>query len=821
MEIPNDDICGKCPFFATRNNRFVPPPEAGKYRIAIVGMNPGQTELEQGKYFVGMAGNNLDIGLKLIDIPREEIYITNAVKCYTVPKVENIRATHIKYCREYLDYELFLVDPELIVVAGDIALQAVTGLKGITSKIKKLLWSEHYRKPVIAILHPAAILHNAKNRGLYLESIAYIKRFLEDELTSTEDFGEYHVIRTKNEIDEVIRNCKAANFCCMDIENNEKKPYDPDCILRCVSLAYKPRLSYCIPYTELPEDLKSFAAKAISYLITSKDIDILGHYTWFDLQHFTIPMKIVPQGNIWDTMLEHCLLDVNSSHGLKQLVWEFTKMGGYEKIVEDQGGPGKCPIGPDLYRYNNIDTDGTFRLHNLFMPRLEVQGLMRPYRNILMPAAEVLAEIETRGVVLDRRYGEDLKIKAEQMLPEIVNSIREVPQVAQFEKDNATTFNPSSPLQIRKVLFNYMRLPVLRTTTQKTEPSTDAKALEMLEEQYGSKICKLILDYRLVQGLYSKYLGKLQELADANSRIHTSYLLHVARSGRTSSANPNLQNLPKRGKDVLDVKNCFIPSPGNWLLEGDFNQHEYRVVAGVSGDVLMKKLFQEDRIQYEKALAGVISWKSYKEHALDMHRANASEVFGVPYAEVTSEQRRAAKGLSFGVLYGMGGDKLSEILKCSNEQAERYLHEYYRKFSGIKSWKDRETEALYLHKYITTCTGRRRQFPIVDGDAVREGINTLIQGPASDFMLISLIRINKLLKSNCLRSLLYAQVHDSITVDLVPAELPEVIEILREVMDTSAKEYIDIPLQVDFSIGLRWGSLIDLIEWEGNGRRFL
>lgn len=820
MKIPNDDTCGQCPFFDTRHRRFVGPSSIKKARVAIVGMNPGYTELEQGEYFVGRAGKILDTVIEMLGLSREDIYITNCVKCYTEPRRETVRATHIKYCRDYLDWEIGQVDPELIVVAGDIALQAVCGLKGITSKIKKLLWSDRYNKPVIAILHPAAVLHNPRNKRTFLESAHYIGRFLNDELQSDSDMGEYSVLWTRAEIDNLIRNIKNAGICCFDVENNQKKPYDPDCIIKCFSLAYKKRLSSCIPLAELPTTIQTYAMKAMRYIITAEEIDLLGHHIWFDLRHFLYKLKIEPRGEIWDTQIEHGILDENTPHGLKQLAWEFTQLGGYEAQVEEQGGAGFCPLCEELYLYNNIDADIPCRLHEIFMPQIEEQGLMPAYRNILMPAAAVLSDMEARGVQIDIEHGNDLRTKAEQMIPDIVEKMRALPLVQKFEKNEEKVFNPRSTLDIKKVLFTYFKLPVIEVTGKKREPSTKAAVLERLEEQHESEICKLLLDYRLVQGLHSKYLGKLEELCDQEDRVHTSYLF-VPRSGRTSSAGPNLQNIPWRGKEILDVKNCFVPSAGNWLLEPDFNQHEYRTVAEIANEPLMKKAFHEDRLMYEKVLRDEMSMREYKEgHAVDLHRSNASELFSVPYEEVTDDQRKDAKTLSFGVLYGMTTKSLAKLLGCPISQAQAYLDNYYKKFSGIKRWKDEAIDFLYTNKYVETVTGRRRRFPYVNEDAIREGINTLIQGPASDFMLISLIKVADLIRQNYLASRLLMQVHDSLIVDLVPEELDIMVKILRESMESAAEGYLDVPLQVDFAIGLKWGSLIDLWKWEENGRRF-
>ena len=205
---------------------------------------------------------------------------------------------------------------------------------------------------------------------------------------------------------------------------------------------------------------------------------------------------------------------------------------------------------------------------------------------------------------------------------------------------------------------------------------------------------------------------------------------------------------------------------------------------------------------------------------MDIHKANAAELYGIPYAKVTKEQRRNAKALGFGVLYGMGIKKLAATLGCSEREAEHYLAEYFKKFVGIAEWKQRETIFLWQHKYVRTCTGRCRHFPQLDDDATREGLNTLIQGPASDFMLIAIVIIGDALDRGGFKARLLWQVHDSIGVGVPLAELAEVIEIMRDAMENAGKAYMPAPLQADFAIGKRWGSLMNLWEWEENDRRF-
>jgi len=275
---------------------------------------------------------------------------------------------------------------------------------------------------------------------------------------------------------------------------------------------------------------------------------------------------------------------------------------------------------------------------------------------------------------------------------------------------------------------------------------------------------------------------------------------------------------------VLDVKNIFVAPPGMVLLEADFNQHEYRVTAGVAQDNLMMEIFRKDRVNYEQVLRGEKSWRWYKDPlhgvVVDMHRANAAETFGVPYAEVTKEQRRNAKALGFGVLYGMGTRKLAATLGVTEREAESYLRAYFQKFTGIAEWKQSAKMFLWQHKYVVSCTGRRRHFPHLDDDATREGLNTLIQGPASDFMLIALTKTEDRLVAEGLMSRVLLQVHDSICVALVLDELAKVVDILRDSMEHASDKYLDIPLQADFSIGTRWGNMIDLWIWEENGRKF-
>lgn len=491
---------------------------------------------------------------------------------------------------------------------------------------------------------------------------------------------------------------------------------------------------------------------------------------------------ITLRGLDFDTMIASYVLDPGRrSHGLDVLALEFLdhKMISFEELC----GKGKnaipfdeCPI--DAARdYSCEDADMTLRLRAIFEPQLESHALLKLFREIEMPLVEVLAEMEWAGVAIDTAWFASLK---EQFQKERQQVEQEIFREAGVE------FNINSNPQLRHVLFEKLGLPVLKRTA--TGPSTDASVLQELADM-GHTLPALLMEYRELAKLESTYLDALPALVHPETRrIHTSFNQTVATTGRLSSSDPNLQNIPIRRELGRAIRRGFIPRPGWLLLAADYSQIELRLLAHLSGDPAFVNAFRTGG---------------------DIHRQTASIIFGVPVEEVTPEMRARAKTINFATIYGQGPHALSRQLRIDHAEARRFIEEYFERFRGIRAYLDSMIEFAREHGYVQTIFGRRRYIPElrdrnfnVRQFGERTATNSPIQGSAADLIKIAMIRIHNALRQRGVQSQMILQVHDELVFEVEPGELDEVRELVRHEMENAAE--LSVPLVVDLGVGRNW-----------------
>jgi DNA polymerase-1 len=488
------------------------------------------------------------------------------------------------------------------------------------------------------------------------------------------------------------------------------------------------------------------------------------------------------RGLDFDTMIASYVLDPGRrSHGLDVLALEFLdhKMTSFEDLC----GKGKnavpfdeCPV-TAARDYSCEDADMTLQLRALFEPQLDTYALTRLFEQIEMPLVGVLAEMEWTGISIDTEWFASLK---ERFRGERERVEREIHAEAGLE------FNINSPLQLRHVLFEKLQLPVLKKTS--TGPSTDASVLQELAEM-GHTLPELLMEYRELSKLESTYLDALPALVHpATGRLHTSFNQTVASTGRLSSSDPNLQNIPIRRELGRDIRRGFIPREGWKLIAADYSQIELRLLAHLSNDPAFVRAFQ----------AGG-----------DIHRQTAAIIFGVPLAQVTSEMRARAKTINFATIYGQGPHALSRQLRIEHAEARRFIAEYFERFQGIRSYLDSMVEFAREHGYVQTIFGRRRYIPElrdrnfnVRAFGERTATNSPIQGSAADLIKIAMIRIHDALQRERLQTRMLLQVHDELVFEAPPAEVDQVVELVRSEMEHAAQ--LSVPLVVDLEIGDNW-----------------
>jgi len=774
--------CQRCDLYKTCKTNRISLSGNVNSTILFVGEAPGADEDLEGLPFVGRAGQLLRETVKGTFKDGLEPAFTNVVKCRP-PNNREPTQDEIKACKEFLqtDFEV-MPNLQIVVAVGNVALKAIYGRQGITKWSGKIVGDLTGVPGVqlMALLHPAYILRNQPEIKKFRDHMGRIASALKRELTDESDKGVYTIIDTDRDFEEMVRQVQGKRYFVYDVETDGLSPYRTGTI-KCMAISVDNFSSWVIPFSFLSEVRRMDAVKA---LFQSKRIGKVGHHVKFDNGWIEHILGVEVQSTIWDTAISQFLINEIEGVGLKELAWKYTHLGGYEKKLPVPSQ--LCPPCPALYEYCGTDADVTHRIFKIHQEELKKDPqLWSVFHNLLLPVSSTLMKMEQRGVKIDRKKVEDAIAQVTITTDQLVTRMHVVGSIREYES-TGRSFNPNSHVQLREILFDIEKLPVLKTTDKTNAPSTDKEVLADLSDD--SPLCALLLDYGAVQSSHKFAKGMLEEM-DAGSRIHTSYNLTVARTGRTSSSDPNLQNIPKGDKDLLKLRSCFEPDDGFTLVEGDYNQHELRVLAEISGDDNLRK-----------ALLG------------DVHIATASAILGKLPSQVTDEERRTiGKTFNFGLVYGMTPYGIMRRLGCSEGEAKNFLMRFFGTYSGVDKWM-KETEAFVRkNHYVRTLSGRMRRFPAWDKleeSNIREAINTPIQGTASDILLYALLGIDIFLKHNNLKSFLTLQVHDSIVLNVYNSEMG-MLPYIKTVMLTHFKKFFPFEgeLNVDFKAGQDWGSM--------------
>ncbi len=509
----------------------------------------------------------------------------------------------------------------------------------------------------------------------------------------------------------------------------------------------------------------------------------VGHHLKYDA-HVLRNHGIHLAGFVHDTMVESYVLNsVATRHDMDSLAkfyldidtikYEAVAGKGARQICFDQ-----VPV-ETAATYAAEDADVTMRLHQALWPQLQAQPRLQAlYEEIEQPLAGVLLEMEHRGVLLDAAL---LRQQSSELGARIGELQKQIHAVAGGE------FNPDSPKQLQQILFEKLQLPVLRKTPT-GQPSTAEDVLEELA-QSGFELPQLILDYRSLAKLKSTYTDKLPgEIDPTTGRVHTCYHQAVAATGRLSSQDPNLQNIPIRNAEGRRIRQAFVAPPGHVLIAADYSQIELRIMAHLSDDPALVRAFQLD---------------------LDVHQATAAEVLGKPLEEVTSEERRSAKAVNFGLIYGMSAFGLARQLGIDRGSAQRYVDLYFERYPGVKAFMDRTREQAREQGYVETVRGRRLYLPEIRSRnrnlqqyAERSAINAPMQGTAADIIKLAMLRVERECAARSLPARLIMQVHDELVLEVAAEAVDATTAMLREQM-TSA-ETLKVPLKVDIGVGANW-----------------
>ncbi|ETC84370.1 DNA polymerase I [Xanthomonas hortorum] len=597
--------------------------------------------------------------------------------------------------------------------------------------------------------------------------------------------GQYDTILTQEQLDSWITRLRAAGQFAFDTETDSLDPLQADLIG--LSVAAEPGQAAYLPFGHnfpgAPAQLDRAQALAqLAPLLTDPAVRKLGQHGKYDL-HVMRRHGIALAGYSDDTLLESFVLNSGSArHDMDSLAKRYL---GYDTVkYEDVCGKGAKQIPfaqislDDATRYAAEDADITLRLHHVLGPKLAAEpGLERVYREIEMPLVEVLARIEANGVCVDaaelRRQSADLSkrmLAAQQKATELAGR----------------TFNLDSPKQLQALLFDELKLPAV-VKTPKGQPSTNEEALEAIADQH--ELPRVILEYRGLTKLRSTYTDKLPEMIHPQSgRVHTSYHQAGAATGRLSSSDPNLQNIPIRTEDGRRIRRAFVAPAGRKLIACDYSQIELRIMAHLSGD---------------PGLVGAF------ESGADVHRATAAEVFGRTIDTVSGDERRASKAIHFGLMYGMSAFGLARQLGIGRGEAQDYIALYFSRYPGVRDFMETTRQQARDKGYVETVFGRRLYLDFINAGsqgqragAERAAINAPMQGTAADIIKRAMVSVDGWIADHAERALMILQVHDELVFE---ADADFVDTLLGEVTTRmSAAAELRVPLVVDSGVGDNW-----------------
>jgi len=528
---------------------------------------------------------------------------------------------------------------------------------------------------------------------------------------------------------------------------------------------------------------KDEALESLASLMSDQKIQKIAQNFKYDLQVMErVGITVSPIS--FDTMLASYIINPSSRvHNLDILALEHFN---HKMIpITDLIGTGKkqksfADVDPDTAtHYAAEDADFTFRLRGIFAPEIEKRKLARVYYDIELPLVPVLSRMEKAGVRIDVKFLEKLSKKIQGEIDKVVLAIY---SLAGYE------FNINSTQQLSKVMFEELKLPTGRKTAKKTGYSTDVRVLEELSEIHP--LPRAVLEYRQLSKLRSTYVDALPDLVCGDTgRVHTSFNQTVAATGRLSSSDPNLQNIPVRTEIGREIRKAFVPrDKSSRLMVADYSQVELRILAHFSQDPGLIKAFREGE---------------------DIHARTAAEVYGVDIKKVTSEQRRAAKTANFAVIYGVSAYGLSQQTELNLTESKDFIDTYFERYPNIRNYMDDTIAAARRNGFVTTLMGRRRYLPEINSKnyqvrqfAERTAINTPIQGTAADLIKLAMVVIDREIIGNRMESKMVLQVHDELVFDAPETELKDLEKIVRKRMSGAIK--MDVPLDVDIGIGNNW-----------------
>ncbi len=616
------------------------------------------------------------------------------------------------------------------------------------------------------------------------EFSSLLKSIPESIYTRTEK-TDYITVLKENELENLINSIKSNDSAkleiAVDTETTSRSPITAELVG--ISLAAQPGKAYYIPlahsYDKAPEQLsKQYVLKQLSAVLENPEIEKTGHNIKYDLIIFR-NAKIHLKGIAFDTMIASYLLNPNKSrHNLEDTVMQYLafKKLSFNDVTNNNKNNFKEVRIEKAAEYAGEDAAATLKLRNILEPALKKEGLDNLFHNIEMPLIEVLADMEIAGIKIDLSL---MKTLSKELKTEIAGIEKRIYFLAGEE------FNINSPKQLQEILFEKLGLRTIKKT--KTGFSTNVDVLEQLSFEHD--LPKEILEHRTLSKLKNTYVDALPKIVNPKTgRLHTSFNQTITATGRLSSSGPNLQNIPIRSKRGQRIREAFIAEDGYQLLSSDYSQIELRILAHLSRDQVLIDVFKKDG---------------------DIHTRTASEIFGVKPENVSTEMRRRAKTVNFGIIYGISPYGLGRQLGISFEEAKGYIDAYFERHKGVKDFMSKLIEDSTKTGYALTIFNRKRAIPELKSTnrntrqlGERLAINTPVQGSAADIIKLSMLNIWEKLKKDRLKTRMLLQVHDELLFEVSIEEKNKVKKLIKEEMEKVVE--LHVPLKVDIDIGKNW-----------------
>lgn len=590
---------------------------------------------------------------------------------------------------------------------------------------------------------------------------------------------DYQLIDTEDKIDDFLRIILTKEIISLDTETTNTDAMSAELVG--MSFSYAENQAFYVPVPKDREEAQKIVDKFKPVFENEKSIKVGQNikYDMIVLANYGVAIK----GQMFDTMIAHYVLQPELHHGMDYLAEVYLKYDTI-KIEELIGAKGKNQrnmrdLSPtDIYKYACEDADVTLKLKNILEKELETNGVKELFEEIEMPLVPVLAYIERNGVRIDTEA-----LKETSRLFTI--RMREIEE--EIYKLAGTEFNVSSPKQVGEVLFDRLKIVEKAKKTKTGQYVTSEEVLESLKGKH--QIVEKILDYRGLKKLLGTYIDALPELINPKTgRIHTSFNQTVTATGRLSSSNPNLQNIPVRNEDGKEIRKAFIPDDGCEFFSADYSQIELRIMAHLSEDDNMIEAFREEQ---------------------DIHAATAAKIYKINIDEVTREQRSKAKTANFGIIYGISVFGLAERLNVERKEAKELIDGYFENYPKVKAYMDESIRSARDKGYIETIFKRKRYLPdinsrnaVVRGYAERNAINAPIQGSAADIIKVAMIRIYKRFMDEGIKSKMILQVHDELNFSVLREEKEKVQQIVISEMEAAYK--MKVPLLADCGWGQNW-----------------